>query len=109
MKTDIVDISTIESGVQLLIETKNAIYDIEIVDGATGEVMLTGGYKVASPTKAILSGASWQNRKYEHQIRKGMTIDFFYNGDERLTTARVSNVVLFGPNESWYYDMEWNK
>ena len=73
-----------------------------------GEIVLTGGYKITTPTKAILSGSSWDNRKYEYEIRKGMTIDFFY-GENRLTTAKVSNVVIFGPDETWYYDMEWNK
>ena len=108
MTTEIIDITTIDSGVQLLIETTNAIYDIEMLDGSAGRVLLMGGYKISSPTEAVLSGSSWQNRKYEYEIRKGMTIDFFY-GEKRLTTAKVVNVVVFEKDEKWYYDMEWNK
>ena len=59
MTTEIIDITTIDSGVQLLIETTNAIYDIEILDGSAGQVLLMGGYKISSPTEAVLSGSSW--------------------------------------------------
>ena len=56
----------------------------------------------------MLYGSAWGSKKYPNEIRKGMTINFFY-GENKLTTAKVINVVLFEKNEGWFYDMGWNK
>ena len=103
-----IDITTIENGTQLLIETKNAIYDVLVIDSSTGEVEISGGYKITKPTKAVLFGSSWGTKKYPKEIRKNMTVNFFY-GEQKLTTAKVINVIIFEKNEGWYYDMGWNK
>lgn len=103
-----IDLTTIENGTQLLIETKNAVYDVLIIDNSTCEVELSGGYKVTEPTKATLSGSVWASKKYPNEIRKNMTLEFFY-ADHKLTTAKVINVVIFEKDEEWYYDMGWNK
>ena len=103
-----IDITTIENGTQLLIETKNAIYDVLVIDSSTGKVEISGGYKITKPTKAVLFGSSWGTKKYPNEIRKNMTVNFFY-GEQKLTTAKVINVIIFEKNEGWYYDMGWNK
>ena len=54
-----IDITTLENGTQILIETKNAIYDVLLIDNSTGEVEISGGYKITEPTNAVLYGSSW--------------------------------------------------
>tara|TARA_R110000824_G_scaffold9415_4_gene42161 strand:+ start:50035 stop:50355 length:321 start_codon:yes stop_codon:yes gene_type:complete len=105
---NILDIRNIDNGSKLLIETTNALYDINILDNKDGIIEISGGYKIEKTTTAVLMGACWKNKRYQYEIRKNMTMELFYN-DDKLRTARVLNVVVYGPNDQWHYDMEWNK
>lgn len=102
------DIRNIDNESRLLIETTNAVYDVKVVDNKDGMIEISGGHKIEKTTSAALIGACWKDRRYPFEVRKNMTIELFYN-DEKLRTARVLNVVVYGPSEEWHYDMEWNK
>ena len=105
---NILDIKNIDNGSKLLIETTNAIYDIKILDNQDGIIEISGGYKIEKTTSGVLMGSCWKQKIYSGEIRKNMTLELLYN-DEKLTTARVLNVVVYGPDDKWHYDMEWNK
>lgn len=105
---NILDIRSIDDGSKLLIETSNAVYDITVINGQDGIIEISGGYKIERTTTAMLIGACWKDKRYLYEIRKNMTIELFYN-DNKLRTARVLNVVVYGPDDEWHYDMEWNK
>ena len=105
---NIVDIRNMENNSRLLLETTNAIYDIRVLDNKKGRVEISGGNKLEKTTEASLIGACWKQKRYLYEIRKNMTVEISYD-DNKLTTARVLNVVVYGPDEQWHYDMEWNK
>ena len=105
---NILDIRNINNGSKLLIETTNAIYDVKVVDNQEGVIEISGGRKIEKTTTAMLIGACWKEKRYSYEIRKNMTMEMFYN-DNNLITARVLNVIVYGPDEKWHYDMEWNK
>ena len=105
---NILDIRSIDNDSKLLIETTNAVYDVTIINNEDGLIEISGGYKIDKTTTAMLVGACWKDKRYLYEIRKNMTIEIFYD-DNKLRTARVLNVVVYGPDDKWHYDMEWNK
>ena len=102
------DIRNIENGSKLLIETTNAVYDINVIDSQDGIIEISGGHKIEKIATAVLLGAYWKDKRYLYEIRKNMTLELFYH-DDKLRTARVLNIVVYGPDDKWHYDMEWNK
>ena len=105
---NILDIRNIDNKSKLLIETTNAIYDMTVVDNKSGIVEISGGQKIEKTTMGVMIGACWKDKRYLNEIRKNMTMELCYD-DNKLRTARVLNVIVYGPDDKWHYDMEWNK
>ena len=102
-----IDIRQLDEGIVLLIETTNAIYDATVVDNKDGIIEITGGYKISDPTRAILVGSSWRGKRSPYKLVKDMTVELYFD-EEKLTTGRLLNLVVFGPEDEWHYDLEWN-
>lgn len=108
--TDTIEVEELEDKTKIIIETQNSIYELVLIEGESCMATLMGGYKLPIATEVCLLGSSWGNNIHPCSIRKGATLEFIYGEDfeQTLITAAIKNVVVYAPDESWQYDMEWN-
>jgi hypothetical protein len=107
------DISLLNRGTKLSIETKNSIYDFVIIEGCNITIMggmnADGEIRYPSPASAIFMGstwggsiikANWIGEDMYMKVKVGLNI---------FSTSVVKNVEIESANGEWFYSMDWNK
>ncbi|HET9217296.1 MAG TPA: hypothetical protein VFR18_09975 [Terriglobia bacterium] len=81
----------------VVVETQNSTYDITIIDGIEGEVMVRGGQFFPQLTPAHLSGASMRGSFLKLRgIYLGFCMEFLHEG-KRIITSSVRRIAV-SPN-----------
>jgi hypothetical protein len=89
-----VQIDRLEDMQQLQVWTRNSLYEITVIDGRSGEVLLRGGEFFPELTPAYLAGATLGGsfcRK--HGIYCGFRMEFASDG-RRIITSPVRTIVV---------------
>lgn len=107
------NVTLLEPGTKLTVETKNSIYSMEVIEGR--KVKLSGGMdekgNILFPEQipAILVGSTWGGASLKIDwIGQDMFMEIMFDQDV-LTTSIVRNVEIEAPDGKWFYSMDWNK
>lgn len=109
------NVSALEKGTILIIETKHSIYKLKIMEGK--EILLSGGMtkrgeeKFPLPTKAIFCGSVGYDSELKIDwIGQNMSMEIIIGEDrKKILTSKVQNVTIESSNGNWNYSMDWNK
>lgn len=112
------NLTLLEVGTKLTVETKNSIYEFKIVEGR--EVTIMGGMtrdgeiRFPRPEPAIFVGSTWGGSMLKPDwLGEDMSMEIVLPNEveERqvLTTSRVRNVEVEAPDAAWSYSMDWGK
>jgi hypothetical protein len=109
-----IDIVKLKKDTKILVETKECIFDIQIITPKKGLITITGGRRFTSPIKATLVGV-YGRRKAEDedkllaskQIEKNIGIEIQYNDKDDIPTDFITSPVLSAKvyNTNWGYEM----
>ena len=81
----------------VVVETQNSTYEITIIDGIKGEVVVRGGQFFPQLTPAHLTGASMRGSFLKIRgIYLGFCVEFLHEG-KRIMTSSVRRIVV-SPN-----------
>lgn len=109
------NISSLEKGTKLNVETTNSIYRIEIVEGnqitIMGGMTKDGEIRFPTPVSAKFIGSTWGGSMIKLDwIGEYMKMEIFLDEFKLLmTTSFVQNVEIEGPFGEWNYSMDWNR
>jgi hypothetical protein len=102
---DGIDITKLPPKTKIIVDTKNSIYDIIVVDGKN--IICKGGTHMPQPVTAHLNGSTWGGSAlWLGWINFMMRMEIAY-GKKLLTTSPVERATVIGPDESWSYDLDW--
>ena len=113
---DGLDISNLELGTILEIETRNSIYKFKVIEGRRGEIVggmrRDGEDRFSIPTLATIIGSVRHEKSMPDAIVRDMQLVIVFPFKEHLsgiiTTSLVQNLKVEAPDGSWSYDMKWN-
>jgi hypothetical protein len=93
--TNGVQVDSMEDMEKLFIQTRNTLYEIIIIDGPSGEVLVRGGQFFPELTPAHLAGATLGGSFCKMRgIYAGFRMEFNANGQRTVTTPVESIGVL---------------
>ena len=111
------NITLLESGTKIIVETINSVYEFVIIEGR--EVTIMGGVnskgkiRYKKPISAILIGSTYDDCFIKQDwIGNNMSIQCSLQeqGSTKLiSTSIVKNAKIVAPNLKWSYSMDWNK
>ncbi len=83
---------------KLLVQTRNSLYEITIIDGPSGEILVRGGQFFPELTPARLAGATLGGSFCKMRgIYTGFRMEINANGQRTVTTPVESIGVLVSP------------
>lgn len=96
-----IDVQKLKQGNRVLLETKESVFDFEIVDPANGLIVIEGGRKFTTPKEAVLVGV-YGRRDFLHQdsllapfqIERGIGIELRYKDGDEISSDFVTSPVL---------------
>jgi hypothetical protein len=110
------NVTLLESGTKIVIETINSIYQLIVVDGREitimGGMTKSGEIRFPKPISATFIGSSWGGSLLKPDwIGHDMSIEVLIpsEGNQVLTSSNVQNVEIEAPDGRWNYSMDWNK
>jgi len=90
--TDGVQIDQLDDLENLVVQTMNSTYEITIICGRTGEVLVRGGQFFPEKTPAQLSGASFGGSFLKLRgVYVGLKMEFLHEG-RRIVTSPVRSI-----------------
>lgn len=109
------NLSPLDPGTTLIVETERSVYRIEIVKGK--EALITNEssekHRFEETTPVNIHGSTWGGTMLKIDwIGKEMHIELSYKkGDETkvFISSPVKDVEMIAPDRSWSYKMDWNK
>jgi hypothetical protein len=91
--TDGVQINEMNELEMLTVQTLNSVYEITVLSGHTGEILVRGGKFFPEWTPAQLSGASFGGSFLKLRgVYVGLKIEFLHDG-QRIVTSRVCRII----------------
>jgi len=96
--TNGVQIEQMEDMQKLFVQTKNSLYEITVIDGWSGEIMVRGGQFFPELTPAQLAGATLGGSFLK---MRGIYVGFAMEinaGDQRFLTTRVREIAGESPD-----------
>jgi hypothetical protein len=100
-----INISVLAAGTELIVSTRNSVYDIFVIDPVNRLVRLSGG-QLSEPVECHLTGSTWGGSI----IRLGwvgfeMRMEFKLPGGQSILTSEVRRARIIGA--SFEYQMDW--
>ena len=96
-----VQIDRMEDMEQLVVQTRNSLYEITIIEGRSGEIMVRGGKFFPELTPARLSGATLGGCFCKMRgIYVGFRMEINENGQRTVTSPVKSIAALSSPPDS---------
>ena len=93
--TNGVQVDRMEDMEKLIIRTRNSLYEITVIDGRSGEILVRGGQFFPELTPARLTGATLGGSFCKMRgIYTGFRMEFNANGERTVTTPVESIGVL---------------
>ena len=110
-----VNITRLEPGTKLTIETMNSFYEMTVRNGPEvtlfGGTMQDGSTRFTEPTSAIFVGTTWGGSAVKlGWLGRDLFLEFILLRSGKqvvMTTSPVRNVVLEAADGSWSYSMDW--
>jgi len=101
-----VDITKLDAGTQLVVETAFCLYTIEIVDPEPSEIMIVGGSTFINPSKAYLQASCDNEQTKNKWIQKNMAMIIRYKDEKSkkyrtVETDTVEQIKIIGPDNKW--------
>jgi hypothetical protein len=108
-----INVSPLESGTLLIVETQNSFYEFVIIAGKEctvfGGTRRDGLTRFPKPVKAVIHGSTWNGSILKVDwIGEGMRLEF-HTEKGRINTSPVKNLTIEAPDKSWYYFMDWER
>jgi hypothetical protein len=109
-----IKINKLKKGNHILLETKECIFDIEIISPEQSTIFITGGRRFKNKTEATLVGVFGRQQPddedellFQHEICKNLGIEIHYNTKEDITSAFVTSPVISARiyGENWEFEM----
>lgn len=105
-----VDITALLAGTQILIDTEDFAYNIEIEQ--EGVITIDGGI-FKQPTQVVFIGSKWGNAKVIKGgwIGKGMCMVFHYKGNpkcnkkSKFVSTPITGARVYAPDKSWSLEL----
>jgi len=83
---------------ELVVETRNSVYEITTIDGPEREILIRGGKFFPERTAARLSGSSLRGSFLKiGGIYAGFSMEIFYDG-QTIVTSAVQSIRLYSPH-----------
>jgi hypothetical protein len=109
-----IQVGKLKQGSKILLETKECVFDIEVVDPANGGIIISGGRRFITPTNAKLLGVFGRenNEKNDYlihpnEIEKNVGIEIIYQDKDRISsdfvTSPIISAKIFG--DGWSYEV----
>jgi hypothetical protein len=93
--TNGIQVDTMDDMEKLVVRTGNSLYEIIIIDGASGEILVRGGQYFPELTPARLNGATLGGSFCKLRgIYAGFRMELYSNGQRTVTTPVESVGVL---------------
>jgi len=107
------NVTLLESGTKITVETSNSIYHLVVVEGREitilGGMKSTGEIRYPKPVPAIFIGSTWGGTMMKVDwIGEDMRMEIIVGGNV-LTTSCVKNAEIEHSNNECSYSMDWNK
>ena len=92
----------------LIVETKNCIYTIEILESKEVKVRITGEATFTESTEAFIEGSSHKNEVFDKWIKSGMSMIIRYKRNDHrkfqtVESDEVQTVKIIAHNNAWSY------
>lgn len=105
-----IDVSKLEEGTKVIVETKKSIYEITIVKDSQikiiGGILPNGEFRFPTPVDAIFAGSSKGLIVKQGWIGKGMKLEIIID-DKALVTSAVKTAEIEAADGRWKYSMDW--
>lgn len=109
-----IKIEKLKYGTKILLETKECVFDIEVIDPANGDIIISGGKRFTKTTTAKLVGAFGRdsNEKVDslihpNEIEKNVGVEIIYKDRDNVScdfvTSPVISAKIFG--DGWSYEV----
>lgn len=107
-------ISKLKKGNKILLETKECIFDIEILSPKKSHITICGGRRFIKPTKATIIGVYGKRDVNDEdsllekdQIEKNIGLEFQYNDNDNITCNFVTSPILSAKvyGKDWSYEI----
>jgi hypothetical protein len=99
-----IDIANLKKGDRVVVETKNSVYDMTVIEGCL--VRIQGGRYFKEPKEELFSGCTLGTKI----IRLGWICPSlrmeFGTPLHHILTSPVKNAIIYG--ENWFYNLHWN-
>ena len=108
------NVTVLEKGTKLTVETNNSIYQIVVVDGRQitlmGGMTIKGDIRFPKPITVMFVGSTWGGSMIKPDwIGQDMGMEIIIDSDSVLHTSFVKNIEIESPSGKWSYSMDWNK
>jgi len=109
-----IQLKKLKKGNRILLETKECVFDIEILSPEKAVIMISGGRRFLKPTEAVIIGV-FGRRKVddldsllaEKEIEKNIGIEIQYHDKDNITSDFVTSPVVSAKiyGETWGFEM----
>lgn len=96
-----IDINKLKQGNKVLLETRESVFNFEVLNPENGLILIEGGRKFAKPREAVLVGAYGRRDFLEQdsllapfQIERGVGIEIKYKDSDNVSCDFVTSPVL---------------
>lgn len=96
-----IKINKLRKGNKILLETKECVFDLEILSPDKAIVSITGGRRFAKPVEAVIIGVYGRRKPddddtllAEKEIERNIGIELQYNDKDNITSNFVTSPVL---------------
>lgn len=109
-----IQVGKLKQGSKILLETKECVFDIEVVDPANGGIVISGGRRFVKPTNAKLIGVFGRenNEKndaliHPNEIEKNVGVEIIYQDKDNISSDFVTSPILSAKisGEGWSYEV----
>lgn len=105
-----IELIKLKQGNKLLLETRECVFDVELVDPSTGSILIVGGKRFLEPTQATLVGVYGKRNVDDRdtliaslQIEKSLGIEIKYQDKDGTSSDFVTSPVV----SAKVYDKDW--
>ena len=97
MRVQKINIKKLKKNSRIILETRETVFEIVIVNPRTSMVEIHGGMTFIRPTEAQI----------RDEIKRDKKINFLYNFggvEETFISSEVVSATIYGPGDAWHYD-----
>ena len=102
-----IDITTLEPGTKIEVQTRNSTYKIKVLNPGKKKIEIQGGLHITEPEEAFLTGSTWGGSMLKMGWI-GYMMCMEVHRPQRLSpllTSLVRAAKVIGPD--WEYDLAW--